>query len=147
MNKKQLIFHENINLKTIENENYRKVVFTGKHMQFVYMSIEPLDNIHLEVHENHDQFIRIEKGKGIAKVNDIEYQLSDDIGIIIPAGSKHEIINTSNNEKLKLYSIYAPPEHKENTINIKNPDKDVINYQNKYLKYKNKYLKSKQKNI
>ena len=121
------IFCENINDNTISNENYRKVVHTSKYMQFVYMSIKPQDNIHQEIHEKTDQFIRVEQGEGIAIINGKEYKLYDDIGIIIPAGCNHEIINTSNNKELKLYSIYTPPEHPVDKIDINNPDKYIIN--------------------
>lgn len=134
------IFHENVKTNSIENNNYRRVAFTGKHLQFVYMSIEPLDNIHLETHENTDQFIRVEQGNGIAIINNITYAMCDDFAIIIPAGSKHEIINTSKTEKLKLYSIYAPPEHADGKIDETNPD-DV--FRQKYIKYKMKYLNEK----
>lgn len=132
------IFYEDIEKNTLENENYRKVVYTGK-MQFVYMSIKPLDDIHLEVHDDHDQFFRIEGGTGIAIVNNVEYELKDGIGLIVPAGASHRIINTSDIESLKLYSIYSPPEHPSNRLDVNNPDKLL----NKYIKYKNKYLKIK----
>jgi mannose-6-phosphate isomerase-like protein (cupin superfamily) len=123
--------------KTLENNFYRKVVYTGK-MQFVYMSINPLDDIHMETHNDHDQFFRIEGGVGKAIINDKEYELKDGIGLIVPAGASHRIINTSNNdESLKLYLIYSPPEHPPYHLDISNPDELL----NKYIKYKNKYLK------
>ncbi len=134
------IFYEDVEANTKSNENYRKVVYTGK-MQFVYMSLKPLDDIHMEVHEDHDQFFRIESGNGKAIVNGSEYELKDGIGLIIPAGASHQIINTSNSEPLKLYSIYAPAEHPPNRLDVSNPDKLA----NKYLKYKNKYLRLKKK--
>ena len=134
------IFYEDVEANTKTNENYRKVVYTGK-MQFVYMSLKPLDDIHMEVHKDHDQFFRIESGNGKAIVNGSEYELKDGIGLIIPAGASHQIINTSNSEPLKLYSIYAPAEHPPNRLDVSNPDKLA----NKYLKYKNKYLNLKKK--
>jgi len=134
------IFYANVEQETIANNNYRHVVFTGNNQQFVYMSIKPLDDIHMEVHKDHDQFIRIEKGEGIAILNSIEYKLYDGIGIIIPAGAQHQIINTSKINSLKLYTIYSPPEHKQGLVQESNPDK--VNYKEKYLKYKSKYLKS-----
>ena len=134
------IFYEDIEKNTLENDNYRKVVYTGK-MQFVYMSLKPLDDIHMEVHEDHDQFFRIEAGTGEAIVNGKSYKLNDGIGLIVPAGAKHQIKNISENEDLKLYSIYTPPEHKPNRLDVSNPDKLA----NKYLKYKNKYLRLKKK--
>jgi mannose-6-phosphate isomerase-like protein (cupin superfamily) len=133
------IFYENIEDKTRENNAYRKVSYTGK-MQFVYMSINPLDDIHKEIHLNHDQFIRVEEGEGNAILNGKTYKLYDGIGLIIPAGVEHQIINTSKDKNLKLYTIYSPPEHKPNTLQENNPDKE---YKNKYLKYKNKYLQLK----
>jgi mannose-6-phosphate isomerase-like protein (cupin superfamily) len=132
------IFYEDIEKNTLENNNYRKVVYTGK-MQFVYMSIKPLDEIKLETHDTHDQFFRIERGIGIAIVNNVKYELKDGIGLIVPAGASHHIINTSDKDSLKLYSIYSPPEHPPNRIDIYNPDKAL----KKYIKYKNKYLKTK----
>jgi mannose-6-phosphate isomerase-like protein (cupin superfamily) len=87
------------------------------------MSIKPNDIIHKEIHKNHDQFIRVEKGKGIAIIENKKYKLYDGIGIIISAGKKHEIKNTSKTEDLKLYTIYAPPEHPPKTIQKNNPNK------------------------
>ena len=139
------IFYENIEKKTLSNENYRDVAYTSKFQQFVYMSLKPLDTIHMETHPDHDQFIRIEKGRGVAIVNGIEYPLLDGIGLIIPAGSAHKIINLSNTEELKLYSIYSPPEHPPGHIDKTNPDKSNDNFNSKYLKYKEKYLTLKNK--
>ena len=144
------IFYENVEKKTKENNSYRKVVYTGK-FQFVYMSIKPLDNINMEIHKDHDQFIRIEQGKGIAIINGEKYDLTDGIGLIIPAGSTHEIKNISENVVLKLYTIYAPSEHADKLEQVDNPDKNISvisknnntskdNYRLKYLKYKSKYL-------
>ncbi len=132
------IFYEDIEKNTLENNSYRKVVYTGK-MQFVYMSIKPLDDIHMETHDDHDQFFRIEDGIGKAIVGDKEYELKDGIGLIVPAGVSHHIINISDKESLKLYSIYSPPEHPPGRLDISNPDKMI----KKYIKYKNKYLKLK----
>jgi mannose-6-phosphate isomerase-like protein (cupin superfamily) len=100
-------FYQNIENKTKSNKSYRKVAFTGKKLQFVYMSIKPLDNIQLEIHKHTDQFIRIESGKGVAIINNKKYKLFDGIGLIIPTNVYHEIINTSKKDNLKLYSIYA----------------------------------------
>ena len=130
------VFYENIKEKTIENKYYRQVVYTGK-MQLVYMSLKPLDQIHMEVHPDNDQFFRIEKGNGQAIVNGQVYKLGDGIGLIIPAGAEHQIKNTSETEDLKLSSIYTPPEHKPDRLDVNNPDK----FAHKYLKYKQKYLK------
>jgi mannose-6-phosphate isomerase-like protein (cupin superfamily) len=142
------IFCENIEQSTVENDLYRKVIYTGKYMQFVLMSV--IDNIHLETHKDVDQFIKIEQGTGKAILNGIEYALEDGIGLIIPAGVEHKIINTGPNP-LKLYSIYAPPEHPHGRIDVKNPDSLVggnsltEKLKRKYQKYKNKYILLKKK--
>ncbi len=132
------IFYEDIEKNTLENDSYRKVVYTGK-MQFVYMSIKPLDDIHMETHDDHDQFFRFEGGIGKAIIDGKEYEIKDGIGLIVPAGVSHRIINTSEKESLKLYSIYSPPEHPPGRLDVSNPDK----MKQKYIKYKNKYLKLK----
>ena len=105
---------------TLENTNFRTAAWTGSNMQMTLMSIEPGDDIGLEVHEDHDQFLRIEQG--IARVemgpneNELKfYDAEDDFAIFVPAGVWHNIINTGD-EPLKLYSIYAPAEHEHGTI-------------------------------
>ena len=117
------IFVTNIEKETLKNNYFRKVINTTSKLQLVLMTIQPLDNIPREKHLKHDQFIRIESGKGKAIITD-KYQkilethiLSDGICIIIPANNWHEIINTSKTDELKLYSIYTPPEHPPNKIN------------------------------
>lgn len=99
---------------TQENTNFRKVLYTAKNMQLVLMSLKPQEEIGEEVHEL-DQFIRLEEGKGKAVLNGEEYEIEDDWGVIIPAGMNHNIINTGEGD-LKLYTIYAPPEHMDKTI-------------------------------
>jgi mannose-6-phosphate isomerase-like protein (cupin superfamily) len=106
----------NIEKDTLENENFRKVIFTAENMQLVLMSIEPNDEIGEEMHEDVDQFIRIEKGSGKAILNGEEYEIMDGSSVVIPAGVKHNIINSSAEEKLKLYTIYSPPEHRDGVI-------------------------------
>ena len=104
----------NIEQKTLENEYFRQVLFTAKHMQVVVMAIKPSEDIGEEGHHL-DQFIRIEKGDGKAILNGEEHSLKDGSIVVIPAGTKHNIINTGSSD-LKLYTIYAPPEHKDGTI-------------------------------
>lgn len=99
---------------TKENEDYRRVLYTGKHSQLVVMSIQPGDEIGTEVHEL-DQFIRFEQGSGKVILDDVESEVEDDFGVVIPAGTEHNVINTGD-EVMKLYSIYSPPEHKEGTV-------------------------------
>lgn len=106
---------ENIEKLTLENQDFRRVLYTAKNSQLVLMSIAPGDDIGAEVHDL-DQFLRIESGDGKAMLNGIEYPVSDGTAIVVPAGLEHNIINTSETEFLKLYSIYSPPEHKDGTI-------------------------------
>ena len=107
---------DNIEKLTLENENFRKVLYTGKHSQLVLMSLKPNEDIGLEVHPNVDQFFRIEKGQGKVVIDGIEHEISDGSAVIVPAGSEHNVINTSATESLKLYTIYSPANHKDGTI-------------------------------
>jgi mannose-6-phosphate isomerase-like protein (cupin superfamily) len=126
---------------TKNNTDYRRVIFTGKNMQLVLMNLKPFEKIHKEVHQDHDQFIRVEAGNGVAIINDIEYDLSDGFSVIVPAGMTHEIKNTSDTQDLKLYTIYSPPEH-ESGLTQHNKPQDG-GFRSKYLKYKSKYLNLK----
>jgi mannose-6-phosphate isomerase-like protein (cupin superfamily) len=103
-----------IEKETETNENFRKVLYTSKRMQLVVMSIEPGDEIGEEVHDL-DQFIRIEKGKGVVVLNNEKKNIENDYGVIIPAGVKHNVIN-SGEKPLKLYTIYSPPEHRDGVV-------------------------------
>lgn len=109
-------FSTDIEKSTLDNENYREVLSTNEFSQLVLMNIEPNDEIGEETHEDGDQFIRIESGEGQAIIDGEETDLSDGSAIIIPAGAKHNIINTSDENPLKLYTIYSPPHHPEGTI-------------------------------
>jgi mannose-6-phosphate isomerase-like protein (cupin superfamily) len=163
-------YSENLEELTINNNDYRRVLYTGEEQQFVLMSINPGDDIKMEIHNDHDQFLRIEQGEGKAIINGKEYILKEDTGLIVPAGSPHQIIN-SGSMSLKLYSIYSPPEHPDKLVQSINPDKlvqstnpdklvqstnpdklvqstnpdklDDDKYKNKYLNYKKKYIQLK----
>lgn len=111
----------NIEDATKENDNFRKVLYTGKNSQLVVMSILPGDDIGEEVHDL-DQFIRIEKGEGKAVLDGVEHQVEDDFAIVVPAGASHNIINTSQDEPLKLYTVYSPPEHKDGIVHVTKED-------------------------
>ena len=106
----------NIEKDTLENNNFRKVLYTGKHSQLVLMSLAPKEEIGMEVHEENDQFFRFEKGQGKCVIDGNEYELKDGVAVVVPAGAEHNIINTSTTEELKLYTIYSPPNHRDGTI-------------------------------
>ncbi|BBF43085.1 mannose-6-phosphate isomerase [Lachnospiraceae bacterium KM106-2] len=123
-------FVVNIEEETNMNTNFRTTLWTGEHLQVTLMSIQPGGEIGAEIHDNVDQFIRIEEGRGIARFGYTrETMLSDtpvdsDYAILVPAGIWHNLINTGN-EPLKVYSIYAPPEHPFNTVHRTKEEADV----------------------
>jgi mannose-6-phosphate isomerase-like protein (cupin superfamily) len=106
----------NIERDTLANADYRRVLFTGKNTQLVLMTLQPGDEIGLEVHEEHDQFIRVEAGSGKAILNGEEHALADGVAVVIPAGVEHNVVNTSKGEPLRLYTLYSPPEHPDGTV-------------------------------
>ncbi|WP_346929084.1 cupin domain-containing protein [Clostridium sp.] len=123
-------FVVDISEATKENNTFRTVLWTGKHLQVTLMSINVCDDIGLEIHPNVDQFIRIEEGQGLVKMGsskdrlDFQAKVCDDFAIMIPAGTWHNIINTGN-KPLKLYSIYAPPEHPRGTVHMTKADAEA----------------------
>lgn len=106
----------NIEKETFKNNNFRKVIYTSKHSQLVLMSLLPNEDIGLETHEDNDQFFRFESGQGKCIINGDEHNVSEDDAILVPAGSEHNIINTSDEKMLKFYTIYSPPHHKDGII-------------------------------
>lgn len=105
----------NIENETLNNDYFRKEVFTGEHLQMTVMSLLPGEDIGAEVHHDTDQFLRIEQGTGVALVGETQYDVEDDFAIIIPAGMNHNVTNTGE-IPMKLYSIYTPAEHPVGTI-------------------------------
>lgn len=109
-------FNANIEKETLENKNFRKVLYTGKYSQLVLMNLSPNEEIGMEVHPDNDQFFRFEKGQGKCIIDGNEYKLGDGVAIVVPAGAQHNIINTSSVEELKLYTIYSPAHHKDGIV-------------------------------
>ena len=109
-------FKTNIERDTLKNKNFRKVIYTGKNSQLVLMSLKPKEEIGLETHPENDQFLRFEGGTGRVIVDDSKYTVKDGDAVVIPAGAKHNVINTSSEEELKIYTIYSPPHHKDGTV-------------------------------
>lgn len=101
---------DNIEKRAVENEDFRRVLYTGHHLQLVLMTLQPGDEIGEEIHEDRDQFFRIEEGSGVVDIDGVPNQVQDDFAVIVPAGARHNVRNTSN-VPLRLYTIYGPPEH------------------------------------
>jgi mannose-6-phosphate isomerase-like protein (cupin superfamily) len=116
-------FISNIEEATLQNSNFRKVLFTGKHSQLVVMSLKPGEEIGNEIH-NVDQFFRFEAGEGKAIIDGIESAVKDGVAVVVPAGAKHNIINTGNTD-LKLYTIYSPPQHQDGTVHATKAEADA----------------------
>ncbi|WP_370571790.1 cupin domain-containing protein [Methanomethylovorans sp.] len=111
-------FSINIEDATLENDNFRKVLYTSKHSQLVLMSLKPREDIGMEVHEENDQFFRFESGQGKCIIDGNEYELGDGVAVVVPAGAQHNVINTSETEELKLYTIYSPAHHKDGIVRV-----------------------------
>lgn len=109
-------FHTNIEADTVANDNFRKVLYTGKHSQLVLMNLAPNEEIGMETHEDNDQFFRFEQGTGKVLIDGNEYDVADGSAIIVPAGSEHNVMNVSDSDPLKLYTIYSPAHHQDGVV-------------------------------
>lgn len=105
----------NIEKLSFENHNFRQVLYTSKNIQLVVMSLKPKEEIGAEVHHL-DQFIRCESGQGKAILDGVEHDIDDGYVVLVPAGTKHNIINMSADKPMKLYTLYAPPHHRDGVI-------------------------------
>ncbi len=115
-------YHANIEDLTLKNTNFRQVLFTAPHSQLVLMSLLPGEEIGMEVHETVDQFFRFEKGSGKVIENGEETLIGDGDVVIVPAGTNHNVINTSTTDALKLYTIYSPANHPDGTVHASKAD-------------------------
>ena len=106
---------DNIEQATIDNGDFRRVLYTGHNLQLVVMSINPGEEIGAEVHDDRDQFFRVESGEGVISIDGVDHQVSDDFGVIVPQGARHNVRATGTTP-LKLYTIYAPPEHRDGVV-------------------------------
>jgi mannose-6-phosphate isomerase-like protein (cupin superfamily) len=109
-------YKDDIEQLTKENNNFRKVLYTGEQIQLVLMSLKPGEDIGSEVHPENDQFFRFDAGSGQVIINETTYEVTDGDAVIVPKGAEHNVINTSDSEDLKFYSIYAPPHHKDGIV-------------------------------
>jgi mannose-6-phosphate isomerase-like protein (cupin superfamily) len=117
-------FHGNIETLTTDNSDFRRVLYTGKQLQLVLMTLPPGCDIGSEVHEDRDQFFRFEDGAGEVDIDDNTYKVEDGTGIIVPAGARHNVRNTGD-RPLKLYTIYGPPEHKDGVVQSTKEEADA----------------------
>jgi mannose-6-phosphate isomerase-like protein (cupin superfamily) len=114
----------NIEQKTLTGNNFREVLYTTKRSQLVIMTLQPGDEIGLEKHEDHDQFIRVEAGQGVAILDGEKHALEDGVAVVIPAGTEHNVINTSDSEPMRLYTLYTPPEHPDGIVHATKAEAD-----------------------
>ena len=121
-------FYANIEQETLQNTNFRKVLYTGVHSQLVVMSLNPGEEIGMEVHPSVDQFFRIEQGTVRFDINGQAYEANADQAVIVPAGSQHNVTNIGQ-EAVKLYTIYSPPNHPDGTIHATKADADTAEAQ------------------
>ena len=109
-------YSTSIEQETRKNSDFRRVLYTGKYSQLVLMNLKPLEEIGLETHADRDQFFRFEEGQGKVFIDGIEHTVKDGDAVIVPAGAQHNVVNTSKNLELKLYTIYSPPEHQDKVV-------------------------------
>lgn len=109
-------YHANIESLTVDNADFRHVLYTGEHMQLVLMSLMPGEEIGMETHEENDQFFRFEAGEGKVLIDGNEYEVMDGDVIIVPAGAEHNVVNTSDSQDLKMYTIYSPAHHQDGVV-------------------------------
>lgn len=115
---------ENIEAATLDNDDFRRVLYTGHNLQLVLMTLQPGEEIGSEVHEDRDQFFRIEEGEGMVDIDGAANAVSDDFAVIVPAGARHNVRNTGN-KPLRLYTIYGPPEHLDGIVQATKAEADA----------------------
>jgi mannose-6-phosphate isomerase-like protein (cupin superfamily) len=113
-----------IEKQTTDNGDFRRVLYTGKHLQLVLMTLQPGDEIGSEVHTDRDQFFRFEEGEGVVLIDGNENAVADGSGVIVPAGAQHNVINRGS-APLKLYTLYGPPEHQDGVLQATKADADA----------------------
>ena len=117
-------YHDDIEQQTVENSDFRRVLYTGAHLQLVLMSLPPGCDIGAEVHEDRDQFFRFEEGRGQVDIDDNTYDVVDGSAVVVPAGARHNVRNTGDGP-LKLYTLYGPPEHKDGIVQATKEEADA----------------------
>lgn len=117
-------YHDDIEQQTTGNNDFRRVLYTGQHLQLVLMTLQPGEEIGAEVHKDRDQFFRFEDGNGQVDIDDNTYDVVDGSGVIVPAGARHNVRNTGDGP-LKLYTLYGPPEHKDGVVQSTKADAEA----------------------
>ena len=117
-------FVADIEKLTVENTDFRRVLYTGKYLQLVLMTLQPGEEIGAEVHEDHDQFFRIESGSGEVRIDGKATPIKDDDAVIVPAGARHNVVNTGD-KPLMLYTLYGPPEHRDGVVHKTKAEADA----------------------
>ena len=117
-------YNDNIETLTAANGDFRRVLYTGKHLQLVLMTLQPGEEIGSEVHDSIDQFFRFEQGTGVVDIDGVENAVEDGSGVIVPSGARHNVRNTGD-VPLKLYTLYGPPEHKDGITQATKADADA----------------------
>ena len=117
-------YHDDIEQQTKANSDFRRVLYTGKHLQLVLMSLKPGEEIGAEVHPDNDQFFRVDSGAGVVTIDGKDSRVSDGYAVVVPAGARHNIKNDGT-EPLKLYTLYGPPDHKDKTVHKTKADAEA----------------------
>jgi len=124
-------FHGNIETLTIDNRDFRRVLYTGHHLQLVLMTLQPGEEIGSEVHDGIDQFFRFEEGEGVVDIDGVENRVEDGSGLIVPSGARHNVRNTGD-KPLKLYTLYGPPEHKDGITQATKADAEARHHDEEF---------------
>lgn len=118
-------FVEDIEELTEKNSDFRRVLYTGKYLQLVLMALRPGEEIGEEVHADHDQFFRVEKGKGEVVIDGVRTKIKSDDAVLVPAGARHNVVNTGE-KPLKLYTLYGPPEHADGVVRATKAEAEAV---------------------
>ena len=121
-------FSADIEQETVDNTDFRRVLYSGEHAQLVLMSLVENSEIGSEIHSDNDQFFRFESGEGIVTIDGIDHEVADGSAIIVPAGARHNVKNTSDTEPLKLYTIYSPAHHPDGTVHVTKAEADMAEH-------------------
>jgi mannose-6-phosphate isomerase-like protein (cupin superfamily) len=124
-------YNDNIERLSLDNGDFRHVLYTGKHLQLVLMTLEPGEEIGSEIHDGIDQFFRFQEGEGVVYIDGVENRVEDGSGVIVPSGARHNVRNTGT-VPLKLYTIYGPPEHEDQIVQTTKAEAEARHHDEEY---------------